>query len=559
MPFSRHPSHSCFPSAALLAFPLLLSAPLWAKFTSPVQAAEQPAGNAPALSGPGPVPPGTRIIVPATPSGKAVMPVEPSRLSADKVRYEGGVIILEGNAERPARFLSSAGEITAQNVRVDTENQTVKASGGVVIKRSRVTVRKVLRASNLPTRYQREAVVETTRGDNLDYDFKTRIGQLDKATLELADFELSVAKLTINGEKYVAQNVILRPGGQSPAEDKIYGVPPLNLRAKSIVLTVPDKSGTPSVRLKGAALYFKNTRLIPVPSIGRQISSSREKDAFSITPGLSLNSADRILLTAKILFPLDETLNGLSFVTDLGASARLGFRGGLGLELDNSLGRMALRGKIKDIVPTQLTNRIQLDRLPELSYESPNIRLLKLPGGRQTALRLEGSWGNFRENLINITGNLPVKSTRRMAGVHFTTRFPNRDRSVPAGPYIDVFATTARYSLTNLRYRTTGYEIGYDGRIAPKWSGVVSYRDTKLRGDTPFRFDEVEIPREVRTTLDYRYSPRYIVPLDFRYDIDRHDLRDASFGLLRAYKSFAYGLTYNTARSSLHFEMRTGF
>jgi hypothetical protein len=521
------------------------------------------ADEVPALSAPGHTSPGTRIVTPPAPTGKDagkdVMSVEPSRLSADKVRYEGGVIVLEGSTERPAKFISSAGEITAQNVRVDTENQTVKATGSVVVTRKRINARKVMRASNLPARYEREMVTETLRGDNLDYDFKTRKGQLDHATVELADFELSVAQLTINGEKYIARNIVLRPGGQTPEEDKIYGVPPLSLHARQVELTVPEKSGDPKVRLKGAALYFRNTRLLPVPGFAKKVDHSHNDSAYSITPGLSINSADRILLTTEIRFPLDKTVNGLSFVTDLGASARLGFRGGVALELDNSLGQLQLRGKVKDIVPSQLTNRIQLDRKPELYYLSPAIRLLKLPGGRQTGLRFEGSWGDFREKLINSPGAVSVSSSRQMEGVHFTTRLPNRDRSVPAGPYVDLFATRASYSLGDLRYRTAGYEIGYDGRFAPKWTGVVYYRQTNETGMTPFRFDVVEIPREVRTTLDYRYSPRYIVPLDFRYDIDRHDLRDASFGLLRAYKSFAYGLTYNTARSSIHFEMRTGF
>jgi hypothetical protein len=63
----------------------------------------------------------------------------------------------------------------------------------------------------------------------------------------------------------------------------------------------------------------------------------------------------------------------------------------------------------------------------------------------------------------------------------------------------------------------------------------------------------------VRATFDFQYKPRYAIPLEFRYDIDRKDLRDASFGLLRTYKAFAYGMTYNTARSNLNFELRTGF
>lgn len=558
MPFSRHafsPSSSFSPCFSSRHFFLIISASAVSTLPACLPAW---ADDAPLVSQPGSTPPGTRIVVPPT-AKKGELSIEPSRLMADKVSYEGGTIVLEGNADRPARFLSSTGEITAQNVRVDTENQTVKATGSVVIKRTRVVARKVLRASNLPTRYQRETVVENLRGDNLNFDFKTRQGQLDNATLELSDFEFDVAQLTINGDKYVARNVILRPGGQTPEEDKIYGVPPLNLRAKRVELTVPEKSGPTSVRLKGGALYFKNTRLLPVPALSRQLGNSRGQDAFDITPGLSLNSVDRVLVTAELRFPLDKTVNGLSFITDLGASANLGFRGGAALDLTNGLGQLQLRGKVKDIITTQLTNRIQLDRLPELFYRSPNIRLLTLPGNRQTGIRFEGSWGDFREKLIRVPGSLPVRSSRQMAGVHFTTRLPNRDRSVPAGPYVDLFATTARYSLGDLSYRTAGFEVGYDGKLTSKISSVLSYRQTNLSGATPFRFDVVEIPREVRAALDYQYSPRYLIPLDFRYDLDRHDLRDAKFGLLRSYKAFAYGITYNTARNNLNFELRTGF
>ena len=493
--------------------------------------------------------------MPVTPAGKAGL-AKSSRLSADAVRYEGGLIILEGNAERPARFLSSTGEIIAQKVQVDTEKQTIEASGNVIITRTKNNVREVLRPSNLPRRFQQETATETLSGDNFTYNFKTRIGQLNNAALEMTDFDLNVATLTINGEKYVAHNVVLRLGGQTPAEDKIYGVPPLNVRARRIELTVPRDGDKPNFRFNGAALYFKNTRLLPVPSFAKSISNSRSNSAFSLTPRLSINSADGVLLTTEIRFPLDKTANGLAFVTDLGASAQLGFRGGAALELNNQIGRLALRGQVQDIVTTQLTNRIKLDRLPEISYFSSPIALFKLPGNRRTGLRLEGSWGDYREELINTPGNTKVSSSRGKAGVHFTTRLRNSDRSVPDGPYLDLFASTSHYSLGNLSYRAAGYEIGYDSQFTSKWSGAISYRDTSLSGATPFRFDVVEIPREVRATLDYRYSPRYILPLDLRYDLNRREVRDATFGLLRAYKTFAYGLTYNTAHNSFQFQFR---
>jgi hypothetical protein len=89
--------------------------------------------------------------------------------------------------------------------------------------------------------------------------------------------------------------------------------------------------------------------------------------------------------------------------------------------------------------------------------------------------------------------------------------------------------------------------------------GLFSYRATDVRGSTPFRFDRIEIARELRTTFDISLSPRYIVPIDLRYDIDLRRLRDERFGILRNYKTFAYGLTYQTARHELRLDFRQGF
>jgi hypothetical protein len=488
-----------------------------------------------------------------------------SRLTAETIRYEGdgGIIVAEGSATKPAHFLSGAGEITAQTVRVDTVNRTVKADGMVVLKRTRHDKRKVIRSDRLPARYESALITETLRGANLNYDFKTKQGNLDQASVQLADFNLDVKELLINGDKYIAHNVILRPGGQTPEEDKIYGVPPLNLRAKTLELTVPEKGGPVSLNGKGAGLYFKNTRLLPLPRylfrFSQNLNAPREKEAFSITPALRVGGADRILLTTRMRYPLSAKANSLALVADLGASARLGFRGGAGMELSNGLGQFAVGAKVKDIITTQLTNKIQLDRLPELSYRSPDVRLFKIPGGRQTGFRVEASIGNYHEKLISTPGNATVRSSRRMAGIYYSTRLPDAHGITPSGPYVDLFATAAHYSLNDARYNTTGYEVGYDGHLTRRIRGVLSYRHTNVGGDTPFFFDELEIPREVRATFDYQLSPRYLIPVDLRYDLDQKKLRDESIGLLRSYKNFAYGITYDSARRDISLEFRTGF
>ena len=108
-------------------------------------------------------------------------------------------------------------------------------------------------------------------------------------------------------------------------------------------------------------------------------------------------------------------------------------------------------------------------------------------------------------------------------------------------------------------YRNNGVELGYDGRFFNRLDGQISVRLTDVKGDTPFRFDRVEIRRELRATVDYQLSPRYIIPLDLRFDLQQGRFRDETFGILRSYKNFAYGVTYQTARRDLRLEIREGF
>ena len=89
--------------------------------------------------------------------------------------------------------------------------------------------------------------------------------------------------------------------------------------------------------------------------------------------------------------------------------------------------------------------------------------------------------------------------------------------------------------------------------------GVVSYSNTSIKGRTPFRFDKVDIKEELRSTFDIAITPRYLIPIDLRFDLGQNRFREERFGILRNYKTFAYGLTYSTAREELRFEVRQGF
>jgi hypothetical protein len=189
--------------------------------------------------------PAPDVLVPtptATPDPRA------GRLTAESIRYEGGVIVAESPGGQGVVFETPDTRVQATSLRVDTINQTVSAVGKVQVERRRIALRKPLVASSVEDRGilpgEPEAVTETLRGENFNFSFKTQQGSLDNARLELTGFSVDTSKLTINGKKYTARDVVLRPGGLTAEEEKIYGTPPFSLRAKTVTVENLDRGET---------------------------------------------------------------------------------------------------------------------------------------------------------------------------------------------------------------------------------------------------------------------------------------------------------------------------
>lgn len=527
----------------------------------------------------------------ATPETTESAPIEYSksggRLTADSVRYEGGTIIAESHSAQGVVFQTTDTRVQADRIELDTVKRLLRATGKVVVERQRSTVRKPLVASSITDRGiypgKKEVVTETLRGSNLQYDFNTQRGSLDAAQLELAGFSVVTDNLTINGKRYTAHHVVLRPGGLSKEELDKYGTPPFSLRAREV--TVEALNGAPSaatsnssdnanvgatsgasgaagasarrarVSVRGGGLYFGKTRLLPVPSyvFNNLVGTPRDPQAFSLTPRISLNSTDRVLVTTQLSYGLSRTPGGALLNADIGLSQRVGFRGGLSVLAPTRGGTFTLGLRRNDIVTSQLTSRIELDRTPELTYRSPLVPIFSLPGGRLAGISFSAGVGRFREKLIG-DNDTSTSSDRSIAAFNFTTR-----GNAVSGPYLDVFARLSRYGSSNRDYRNAGFELGYSGRLLPRVRGAVSLRATSVTGQTPFRFDRVEIKRELRTTFDVELTPRYLIPFDFRYDLTQKRLRDQSVGLLRSYKDFAYGVVYQSSRREARLEIRQGF
>lgn len=505
---------------------------------------------------PTPLPsPGATPLPGTTPPPEGVTVPQGSQLTAARVAYEGGTIVAQGDATNPVLFQSGLGRVQASEIRLDTIAQTLNATGQVTLTREVDVSRRQLRSRQLTRLYERERSVETAYGQNLTFDFKTQQGSLDTAVLKTSQVDFRADHLEINGQKYVARHVVIRPGGLSDEELRIYGTPPLNLRAREVNVRRDAASNRTSIGARGAGLYFKSTRILPLPAALLRYGTGGNSQGFRITPSLSYNSANGAIITAKFGFPLARDPRALSLNFDVGLSQRVGFRGGPTLSSTQQWGDLNLSLLKSDVVRTQLSNRIELDRKPELTYQSPSFGIFNIPRLGRSGFSVDAGYGRFTERLIgsdNTSG--PVSSDRVQGRLLFTTRL-----NPTTGPFLRAFASTARYSDADTHYNTAGVQVGYGGRLLKQVTGEVSLRLTGIGGQTPFRFDLVEIPRELRTTFDVSVTPRYVLPFDLRYDLDRSKIRDATFGLLRSYKVFAYGVVYQTARQDLRLEVRSGF
>lgn len=516
--------------------------------------------------------PGESEGVPSLPAPNENAPVtqssatQLSQLQADKLSVSNGVVTATANAGNLVKFQSGTSRITAQQVQIDSNKRTVTVPGEVLVERDSVVRRGLLNATaERKRRFETTSVTETLSGRDFFYDFNARAGRLDAVRLVSSGLNVNAQHLTLGEQRSEARDVVVRPGGLSLEEERIYGRPPFSIRARSaILLRSPDASddaspgATPNagrVSVQNAGFYVGRTRLFPIPgAILRRNISGRESGAFTLTPRVSVSDADRVLITTQLAFPLNrENPGALDLVTDLGFSQRVGFRGGARLESRSKFGRVALGALFNDVVTTQLTSRIQLDRLPELTYRSPTLGLLDLPGGRRAGLIVSGSIGHFRETETG-DEDRRVDTSRQQAGVTLTTRVNDRN-----GPYLEVFARSAKYGGGRGSYGSSGLELGYIGKLLPRIVGQISYRANDLNGQTPFRFDRVEIRRELRTTFDVGVTPRYILPFDLRYDVSQKRLRDYRLGVLRSYKTFAYGVVYQSSRQTVQLELRQAF
>jgi LPS-assembly protein len=299
------------------------------------------------------------------------------------------------------------------------------------------------------------------------------------------------------------------------------------------------------VLASGVSLWFRGKRILTLPTINQPIPGRGGIPTGALLPRSGWTRADGGFVGLRYAFPLADMAGSVE--TRLTTSRGLRFLSGL--RRDTKLGELALVANMKedladlpisvDRIETGL-RRITVDRVPELSLEIPQRNLGKYV--RTSALLLAG---RYRENPSGV-------SAERLAG---SARFSTKP--LRFGRYYLVQACTFRkaFYTRGMDQTVVLSRTGLGIRFSPSVRTEIAWERRTSSGESPFLFDQVEIPRGVTADALVRLTHGWRVETGVLYDANREELRDLDIAVTRRAHCLEYSATWRKARGQFTFQV----
>ena len=304
-----------------------------------------------------------------------------------------------------------------------------------------------------------------------------------------------------------------------------------------------------SVTIRKAAFWYHDRRLLTLPSHTFSIAKSKESKP-SMLPDVGLGPRDGAFLGIhRLLTAPDRPLN---LTLDLHLTTHRGVRGlaqavhtfGWGSAylvtsrredfFDLSAGR--------ELQETTLGNML-VSRTPEAGFHLAPQRLL---GG--LTLEAAGSMGRVREFPTNITTN-----RRFVAG-------QLRERVAELGSGTELYAMVGenRYWYgTDQNQTISSFGLGLKLKPSRRLPQLeFNYLHRHPRGETPFRFDRIQIGRELGARTELTLPKGWGLGFWGRYDLHRNSFRDTDITISRQAHCLIYALAWRQARQQVLFLVR---
>jgi lipopolysaccharide export system protein LptA len=473
-------------------------------------------------------------------------PMRPIAALALLLALATGAAAAAGEPAAPLPFV-----LTAATVTLDLARNTAEAVGNATLTRGDMTLRARRITANRVTGQVRATggLVLTQQGrrltgEALEYDVPRQEGTLTRARAQEQGVIIRGERIDFSPTKVVAHNALLTTCDR-PQPDYAFAASQITLTA-----TRTNEQGRPvggRVTLRRPRVVFHGRTLLRLPSYSTTVGQIQQR-RVSLLPVVGYSHLDGPYLA--LAPPIRSREGGLATSLELRLTSRRGVRGLVDLRDPVGAGTAYLRYAVREDVSegSLATDKITLgladvlvDRKPEVGWLLADRRM-----GRSVHLWAQAAAGRYREEEVSGPPET-VSASRAMVLVLATA---------------DPYPASQRVMLSHgLGYRFTSYSGGdnlgvlylrnsVDYQASPDNALTLSYTLRSGSGTTPFQFDEVDVPAELRADLRYRLSPRWRTRLVDVYDLREDRTRDMLLSLTRTAHCLDYTIGWKKRHNS---------
>jgi hypothetical protein len=387
--------------------------------------------------------------------------------------------------------------VRADEAQVDYQSTAVKATGNVILQMD------LKRPINERLRRQRRlspALTLQLNSSSLEYNLNAAKGEAQDVDGRFHNLHFTAKSAAVDGKKLSIQSASL---GACASPDAFY-----SLSARSIDATLGDKAVARKVGLNiGGFRLLTIPRLpidlnrdgtsgahMPLPSIG----SSHLAGTF-VQWGTAVQLAAGVQSDFRLQWTEDQSFRYFVTTRGFGAPAPI------------------VRFHYKEEAIGRKVQRVLVSRLPEVGLildRSSNSSLGKV-------LEAELTYGHIREYTTKTTGN---RLNLQVSGRPWTIG--------GLGEWDLDFSPGARLShySSGDTYRDAYGELSLVRRLDARNRTEITFSQHMVGGKTPFAFDEVFLPTELRGKW-LKSLGRFSLDLAARYDVRRNSIFDYKIGL----------------------------
>jgi hypothetical protein len=258
-------------------------------------------------------------------------------------------------------------------------------------------------------------------------------------------------------------------------------------------------------------------------------------------PGISYSSRNGVALPYALNFTPNRP--------DLNDTVKLSLTQKRGITFEGEVGQTKGQWDVRlwasrlQDVRNKLINYLEISRLPELVATGYDHSATQNQGWKASL-----SLGHFREYTQLLPGVPPVVDRERaQAGVGYN--WGGRAMARKTGEWAAVWSTGATYTAGR-HYYDTAVTVGSGHRFSPGFRADAQYTQHFQEGASPFQYDRVDIPHELRPEFDWQLTRAWGLESYGRYDADEGRLRDYHFDLSKRMRDLTWHVYYTFVGTS---------